>query len=185
MEPFKIFESNKFCFCFCKQNWGANTCTFCTPGFADGPAVRTVRMRGTWQTQSLCQFQICQRRRRRWRRRQRRQVVAGDFDPTHYFSFTFRHCGGVRRRWRRQRCTLAKNHHLAKLSRLRHCQMRKEIDLPSGPWHRQPLRYTYFMVHAFKTESVNRYYFFRYSKFDSPSQVSVHYLNKLVQPILS
>ena len=27
-----------------------------------------------------------------------RRGVAGDFDPTHYFSFTFRHCGGVRRR---------------------------------------------------------------------------------------
>lgn len=67
--------------------------------------------------------------------------------------------------------------------------MRKEIDLPSGPWHRQPLRYTQFMVHAFKTESVNRYYILLY--IPNPNlthpivQVSVNYLNKLVQPILS
>ena len=94
-------------------------------------------------------------------------------------------CGGGLRRRRRQRCTLAKNHHLAKLSRLRHCQMRKEIDLPSGPWHRQPLRYTQFMVHAFKTESVNRYYILLY--IPNPNlthpivRVSVNYLNKLVQ----
>ena len=134
MGPFKIFERNRFYFCFYKQNWVCKKLALsATPCFSDGPTVRTVRMRGS-QTQSLCQFQICQRRRRR------RRGVAGDFDPTHYFSFTFRHCGGVLRL--RQRCTLAKNHHLAKLSRLRHCQMRKEIDLPSGPWHRQPLRYT-------------------------------------------
>ena len=145
MWPFKIFERNRFCFCFYKQNWGANTCTLCTPGFADGPAVRTVRMRGRHKV--FANFKYV---KDGGGGTARRRGVAGDFDPTHYFSFTFRHCGGVRRRCAavvcggggvRQRCTLAKNHHLAKLSRLRHCQMRKEIDLPSGLWHRQPLRY--------------------------------------------
>jgi hypothetical protein len=92
--PFKIFERNRFCFCFYKQNWVCKKLALsATPCFSDGPTVRTVRMRGS-QTQSLCQFQICQRRRRR------RRGVAGDFDPTHYFSFTFRHCGGVLRLWR-------------------------------------------------------------------------------------
>jgi hypothetical protein len=43
---FKIFERNLFYFYFWHQNWVANTCTLCTTGFAGGPAVRTVRIRG-------------------------------------------------------------------------------------------------------------------------------------------
>ena len=146
MWPFKIFERNRFCFCFYKQNWGTNTCTLCTPAVSQ-TALQLGLCECVADTKSLPISNMSKTAAAAATAAAARRVVAGDFDPTHYFSFTFRHCGGGvrrRRRWRgvRQRCTLAKNHHLAKLSRLRHCQMRKEIDLPSGPWHRQPLRYT-------------------------------------------
>jgi hypothetical protein len=137
--PFKIFERNRFYFCFYKQNWVCKKLALsATPCFSDGPTVRTVRMRGS-QTQSLCQFQICQRRRRRSGATAAWRVTSIRHTTSRLRSAIAAVCYGC---GVRQRCTLAKNHHLAKLSRLRHCQMRKEIDLPSGPWHRQPLRYT-------------------------------------------
>ena len=113
MWPFKIFERNRFCFCFYKQNWGTNTCTLCTPAVSQ-TALQLGLCECVADTKSLPISNMS-----KTAAAARRRGVAGDFDPTHYFSFTFRHCGGVRRLAAAVACGSAAR--LQKITTLQNC----------------------------------------------------------------